>query len=98
MRAVRQNSGASSSRKKALLARPHSKHSSCWNPGASLYPNLQAIAQNLSGGNSVVVQQLVDNGKACIAPGLQYFHDRFSGELNESVASFKAAATLACCC
>ena len=36
MRAVRQNSGASSSRKKALLARPHSKHSSCWNPGASL--------------------------------------------------------------
>ena len=61
------------------------------------YPNLQAIAQNLSGGNSVVVQQLVDIGKAYIAPGLQYFHDRFSGELSESVASFKAAATLACC-
>ena len=52
------------------------------------YPNLQAIAQKLSGRNSVVVQQMVDYGKACIAPGLQYVHDKFSGEPSESVAAF----------
>ena len=27
---------------------------------------------------------------ACVPPGLQYFHDKFSGELSESVAAFKA--------
>ena len=37
------------------------------------YPNLQAIAQMLSGGSQVVLQQWVDYGKACITPGLQYF-------------------------
>lgn len=31
------------------------------------YPNLQAVAQKLSGGNSVVEKQMVDYGKACIA-------------------------------
>lgn len=55
------------------------------------YPNLQAVAQKLSGGNAIVQQQMVDYGKACVAPGLQYFHDKFSGELSESVAAFKAA-------
>ena len=38
-------------------------------------PNLQAIAQMLSGGSLVVIQQWVDYGKACITPGLQYFLD-----------------------
>ena len=52
------------------------------------YPNLQAIAQKLSGRNSVVVQQMVDYGKASIAPGLQYVHGKFSGEPSESVAAF----------
>lgn len=57
------------------------------------YPNLHAVAQKLSGGSSSLEQQLVDYGKACIAPGLQYFHSKFSitGELGESVAAFKAA-------
>ena len=55
------------------------------------YPNLQAIAQMLSGGSQVVLQQWVDYGKAFITPGLQYFLDKFSQELSGSVGAFKAA-------
>ena len=53
------------------------------------YPKLEAVAQELSGAASA--QQWVDYGKACVAPGLQYFHGKFSGELGEGVAAFKAA-------
>ena len=55
------------------------------------YPNLQAIAQMLSGGSQVVLQQWVDYGKACITPGLQYFLDKFTQVLSGSVGAFKAA-------
>ena len=34
---------------------------------------------------------MVDYGNAYVAPGLQYFYDKFSGELSESVAAFKVA-------
>lgn len=54
------------------------------------YPNVQAIAQPLSGGSQVVLQQWVDYAKACITPGLQYFLDMFSQELSGSVGAFKA--------
>ena len=59
----------------------HSKRSFCWT----------ILTFQLTGGNSVVVQQMVDCRKACIAPRLQYFHDKLSGEPNESVAAFKTA-------
>ena len=55
------------------------------------YSNLQAVAQKLSGGNAIVQQQMVDYGNAYVAPGLQYCHNKFSGEPSESVAAFKAA-------
>lgn len=56
------------------------------------YPNL-TITQKISGVSPALKQQWVEYGKACIAPGLQYFHDKFSasGELGESVAGFKGA-------
>ena len=55
------------------------------------YPNLLAVAQKISGGNPALKQQWVDYRKSCVALGLQYFHDKFSGELHKSVAAFKAA-------
>ena len=57
------------------------------------FPNLLAVAQVISGGNPTRKQQWVDYGKACVAPGIKYFNDKFSasGELGESVAAFKAA-------
>lgn len=60
------------------------------------YPNLLVVAQKISGGIPVRKQQWVDYRKACVAPGLQYFKDKFSdsGELGESVVAFKAARLL----
>ena len=60
---------------------------------AQQYPNLLAIAQTISNGRPVLKQQWIDYGKACIAPDLQYFNEKFSasGELGESLAAFKAA-------
>ena len=55
------------------------------------YPNVQAIAQELSGGTPAVLQQWVDYAKACVRPGLQYFVDKFTQELGGTVAAFKAA-------
>ena len=46
-----------------LLAGIHVQH----------YPNLLAIAQTISNGHPALKQQWIDYGKACIAPGLQYF-------------------------
>ena len=36
-------------------------------------------------------QKLVDYAKGCVRPGVQYFLEKFSGELSGSVAAFKAA-------
>ena len=55
------------------------------------YPNLHAVAQKLTGSNLPLKQQWIDYGKVCVATGLQYFLDKFSGELSESLAAFKAA-------
>ena len=55
------------------------------------YPNVQAIAQTLSCGSHVVLQQWINYGKACVMPGLQYFLDKFTHELSGSVGAFKAA-------
>lgn len=57
------------------------------------FPNHPAVAQKVSPGASRRQQQWIDYGKACVAPGLQYFKEKFSpaGELGQSVAAFKAA-------
>ena len=54
------------------------------------YPNIQAIARTLSAGSPVMHQQLVDYAKGYVRPGLQYFLEKFSGELSGSVVAFKA--------
>ena len=58
------------------------------------YPYVQAIAQILSEGSPVILQQWIEYAKTCIKPGLQYFLGKFSEELRSSVAAFKAAGLL----
>ena len=55
------------------------------------YPNLQAVAGRISGGNTQIQQQLVQYAASCIQPGLQYFNDRVNGCMKIPLAAFKAA-------
>ena len=55
------------------------------------FPNLVAVAARLSAGNLSLGQQFMQYGHDCIEPGLQYFYTRFTEDLSDSVAAFKAA-------
>ena len=55
------------------------------------FPNLTAVSGRLSHGNGTLTQQLVQYGRSCVQPGLDYFLARFNQDLSESVAAFKAA-------
>jgi len=41
------------------------------------YPNLNAIARELSGGNPVTQQQFEAYGKSCVEPAIQYYREKF---------------------
>ena len=58
------------------------------------YPNLKAVAKALASGSPVIEQQLIDYGKACVKPGLDYFTSKFEHELHDTVDAFKAARLL----
>ena len=55
------------------------------------FPNLTDISAKLSAGNHHLGQQFLQYGRSCIQPGLDYFLNRFRGDLSSSVAAFKAA-------
>jgi len=55
------------------------------------YPNLTAVSAQLSAGNLSLVQQFLQYGRSYVQPGLDYFLDRFRGDLRSSVTAFKAA-------
>ena len=57
----------------------------------SHFPNFTAISTKLSAGNHHLGQQFLQYGRSCIQPGLHYFLNRFRGDLNSSIAAFKAA-------
>ena len=52
------------------------------------FPNL-AVARTISPGSASRRQQWIDYRKACVAPGLRYFNEKFSpsGELGSSLQS-----------
>lgn len=58
------------------------------------YPNVNAVARQLSAGNSVVMTQLVQYAQSCIQPGLQYFTTQLGSSLKVPLAAFKAARLL----
>ena len=53
------------------------------------FPNLVAVAMKLGGASKARTQQLIQYGKSCICPGLQYYSSKFKGDLVESVAAFR---------
>ena len=55
------------------------------------FPNLEAVARDLSGSSTSAAQQLVAYGKSCVQPGQEYFLAKISNDLKSSVAAFKAA-------
>ncbi len=55
------------------------------------YPNLQAVARSLSGGNQHIQQQLLRYATACVQPGVQYFNERLNSSMKIPLAAFKAA-------
>ena len=55
------------------------------------YPNVNAIAKELSGGDAVREQQLVAYAKACVEPAYSYFRTKFNENLKPAVDAFKAA-------
>ncbi len=58
------------------------------------HPNVNAVAQQLSAGNSIVMRQLVQYARNCIQPGLQYFTTQLGSSLKVPLAAFKAARLL----
>ena len=56
------------------------------------FPNLIAVAKKLGGGDHTTrTKQLIQYGMSCVSPGLEYYGTKFSEDLAESVAAFKAA-------
>ena len=58
---------------------------------SSHYPNVNAIARQLSGGNTVVYQQYTQYAIECLKPGIDYFSAVLAGPLQACMAAFKAA-------
>ena len=59
------------------------------------YPNTTAVAREIAGGNAVLCNQLMAQAKACIQPGFQFYHQKFSVQFHGTVRAFKAARL--CC-
>ena len=55
------------------------------------YPNVIAIAKQLSGGNSAREQQLVSYARSCVQPAYSYSQNKFDGELKPALLVFKTA-------
>ena len=55
------------------------------------YPNTTAVVREIGGGNAVLCNQLMAQVKACIKPGYQFYHHKFSVQFNGTVRAFKAA-------
>ena len=59
------------------------------------YPNTTAVAREIAGGNAVLCNQLMAQAKACIQPGFQFYHQKFSVQFHGTERAFKAARL--CC-
>ena len=58
------------------------------------HPNATAVAWQLSPGNSVAMNQIVQYALSCIQPGLQYFTIQLGHSLRDPLTAFKAARFL----
>lgn len=55
------------------------------------FPNLQAVVQQMSGGDTNVQQQMIQYGKECVQPAIEYFEACLNGPLKTALSAFKAA-------
>ena len=60
------------------------------------YPNTLAVARESAGGNAALCNQLIARAKACIQPGLQFYQQKFSGQLCERSKLHVFAALYKC--
>lgn len=57
----------------------------------SHYPNLSAIAGELSNGNTELQQQLEMYGKQCVQPSIKYYRERLEDSMKIPLKAFRAA-------
>ena len=55
------------------------------------YPNVKAVAKQLSGGDPAREQQLMMYAKSCVEPAYDYFKEKFDNELKAPLVAYKAA-------
>ena len=55
------------------------------------YPNLNALASQISSGDSQMEQELILHAKSCVQPGLTYYFRQLNEGMKEPLAAFKAA-------
>ena len=55
------------------------------------YPNLNAIARDLSNSNPANQQQWEVYGKSCVEPAIQYYRERLNSSMKTPLEAFKAA-------
>ena len=58
------------------------------------HPNVSGVTRQLSAGNFLAMDQMVQYALSCIQPGLQYFITQLGHSLREPLAAFKAARLL----
>ena len=56
------------------------------------YLNLKAVEKALASGSPIIEQQLIEYGKHCVKPGLDYFTSKFGHELHGIVDAFKVCS------
>ena len=54
------------------------------------YPNLQAVVNRISAGNTHALRQWTQNARSCVQPGLKYFNQQLSGSMKQPLAAIKA--------
>ena len=55
------------------------------------YPNLAAVASQISSGNPRKENELLQHAKSCVQPGISYFFQQLTTSMREPLAAFKAA-------
>ena len=55
------------------------------------YPNLNAVANQISSGDAQMEQELIQYAKSCVQPGLTYYFHQLTTSMRELFAAFKAA-------
>lgn len=55
------------------------------------YPNMTAVATQISEGDAQMERELIEYAKSCVQPGLTYYFQQLTSSMKEPLAAFKAA-------